>query len=154
MKEFKIKKNANIAARIDKDIDSSSIFETLFDDSNYIRQKENVVGFVGGYATAIGYYYNVMEVKMVHLSVGDLADDCIWASTIVARLTGNPYKEFDFNKDRILLCFLDDAENDPSKQVIRNFTIYCKSVRVETYFNIPRKQQSPSGTLVHIGSDK
>lgn len=66
MKQIEVNINELSAAFIDdKDVMSDWIVENLFDDGNYVREKNEAVGFIGGFPTFASWGGNELSIRMV-----------------------------------------------------------------------------------------
>lgn len=94
MKQIEVNSNELVTALIDdKDVTSDWIVENLFDDGNYVREKNEAVGFIGGFPVFVSWGGYVLGIRMIKrgLMFGeDWSDKEIEAchSTIIEHLTG------------------------------------------------------------------
>lgn len=101
MKQIEANINELKAAFIDdKNVMSDWVVENLFDGGNYVCDKNEAMGFIGGFPSFASYGGHVLEVGMIKSGVlsekeWSLDEIATWHSTIVEHMTGNDYKSYE-----------------------------------------------------------
>lgn len=131
MKQIKVNLSDYVEAPIDdKNVLSDSIVESLFDDGNYVWEKNEAMGFVCGYPTYINYYNNKAIIGEIGSHFINTHSDDTWAKSVISRIIGEDFNGSDiWRSDRM---FIDDE-----RQFIFSFSVSVAlgNVHVEFYYN-------------------
>lgn len=126
----------------DKNVLSGSIIENLFDDGNYVWERNEAVGFISGYPCLATYSGNRLSVGTCLRFPGTPEAFDSWCRTIIERITGSEYTGKVFishNKAKgyQFLSLLDDETNADCEdnQLISSFWMYTNSVDVYFHWN-------------------
>ena len=101
MKQIEVNITELIPAFIDdKNVMSDWVVESLFDGGNYVWDKNEAMGFIGGFPSFASYGGRVLVVRMIKRGVlsseeWSFNEIATWHSTIVEHLTGNEYKNYE-----------------------------------------------------------
>lgn len=139
MKQIKVNLCKYLEAPIDdKNVMSDSIIESLFDDGNYVWDRNEAVGFISGYPSYACYSGNRLKIKRFSSDTFEGWED--WAKSIIERVTGSEFKEkIKCNNDKgyFNVNLLDNETNKEYKelQLITSFFAFRSIVCADFYWN-------------------
>lgn len=137
MKQIKASLGNYLEAPIDdKNVLSDSLVESLFDDNDYVWEKNEAMGFINGFPCLARYGGNKLSVSYVgNTSPGT---DFSWARTVIERITGATcdWKAED-NGLYYSVALLDEEKNDgfPECQLISKSEFTDANVEIRFYWN-------------------
>lgn len=138
MKQIRRSMRGYLEAPIDdKNVMSDSIIENLFDDGNYVWDRNEAMGFVVGYPCYVCYSDNVLRVRQVQRVCLTAEQHAYWSKAIIERVTGSTCKS-KINKDCFCrLTFLNNEINKdvPEEQLVTSFVFNYEEIIVEFYWN-------------------
>lgn len=139
MKQIKICTSEFLEAPIDdENVMSDSIIEKLFDDSNYVWERNEAMGFVGGIPTFATYNGNTMKLCASPFMGGANLVKLIngWGKNIIERITGETCEVYVSWEDHRLMSFL--IGDNPSEESLIISFLFNADMRV--YFNWNQKK--------------
>lgn len=141
MKEININTNKLLPAPIDdKNVLSDWLFDALFDNEEYTFDKNEAMGFVGGYPTYLEHSDNCAFINYIKRDK-KYEDEEAWMNSILGKLAEQDTEEkpryFPVNIS-IGYTFLDDSVEDVEQQHILEITAYGDTVRVRFFWNVEK----------------
>ena len=134
MKEISIDTRNLIPAPLDdKNILVDSVMDSLFDGEDYTFDKNEYLGFVGGYPTYAEHHANFMKVRFVK-PCNNIDDTSRWASEVVEHLTLGEHKEVLAEFDTVRCQYIDDSP-DVCTPFIMSFVMYKNEITVMFHWN-------------------
>lgn len=123
----------------DKNVLSDSIVDSLFDDGNYVWEKDEAVGFVSGVCTYLRFYKinSICEFLDIFICGAGMAkpeDVDKWKKGVIEGITGGEFTEgFDPIHNEWFHFLIDDVNKEmPEEQLIASFL--CLGTRMNVSF--------------------
>ena len=136
MKRIRIDISEYLEAPIDdKNVMSDSIIENLFDEGNYVWDRNEAMGFVGGVPTFATYHDNKMELCVPHMPGGINLVKYVngWGKSVIERITGESCEEEVSWEDHRLMTFL--IGDGPSEERLIVSFLFNADMRVYFLWN-------------------
>lgn len=92
MKQIKENKTLYEVSIDEQNVMEDAVLDLLFDDSRYLQEKKEAVGFICGYPAYARIRGNAVEIAACGISKLAFCYHRTFINTIVERITGNDYK--------------------------------------------------------------
>ena len=127
MKKVEIELNELMEAPIDeKNVLADALLDLLFDNSRYVWEGCQAVGFVNSLATIASYHDNILVVKIIPNNTSQ-EEKCGWYIAVVNAITG---LESDSIKTFKYASLLNEDEN-----IIYTYVVVCGVIEFQFHFN-------------------
>lgn len=127
MKKVEVELNKLMKAPIDeKNVLADALFDLMFDNSLYIWEGCQAVGFVNNLATIASYHDNILVVKIIPNNTSQ-EEKCGWYIAVVNAITG---LESDSIKTFKYASLLNEDEN-----IIYTYVVVCGVIEFQFHFN-------------------
>lgn len=127
MKKVEVELNKLMKAPIDeKNVLADALFDLMFDNSLYIWEGSQAVGFVNNLATIASYHDNILVVKIIPNNTSQ-EEKCGWYIAVVNAITG---LESDSIKTFKYASLLNEDEN-----IIYTYVVVCGVIEFQFHFN-------------------
>lgn len=134
MKEISIDTRNLIPAPLDdKNVLVDGVMDSLFDDQDYTFDKNEYLGFVGGYPTYAEHHANFMKIILAK-PINDVLSINSWGSAVIEHLTLGEKKDVLMALDTVRCQYIDDSDY-VSVPYIMSFVMHDKEITVMFHWN-------------------
>jgi len=134
MKEISIDTRNLIPAPLDdKNVLVDGVMDSLFDDQDYTFDKNEYLGFVGGYPTYAEHHANFMKIILAK-PINDVLSINSWGSAVVEHLTLGEKKDVMMVLDTVRCQYIDDSDY-VAVPYIMSFVMHDKEITVMFHWN-------------------
>lgn len=124
----------------DKNVMSDWLLDTLFDNEEYTFDKNEAMGFVGGYPTYLEYFDHCAFIRFLKRDPR-FDDEEVWMNCILQKLAEQDTEEHPMflpMNDYIKFMFLDDSAENGEQRHVLEITAYGDTVRVLFFWNVEK----------------